>query len=90
MSKRWSTVSRGRDSFPRPPGYHLSPSNAPLEFAKTMCAVLAVERSWQEPVEKLKRDLMRPIGVSLEEILDSRRVSGGRVKVMVPFPLISE
>jgi DNA polymerase epsilon subunit 1 len=51
------------DLFPRLPGSHLTFANPALEFVKTLCKVLSLDSSTRHQVSKLRRDLLRLIGV---------------------------
>ncbi|KAH9489960.1 hypothetical protein Btru_036333 [Bulinus truncatus] len=51
------------DVFPHPPGSHLQFTNPALEFVKMICEVLALDSNITIQVKKLKRDLLKLIGV---------------------------
>ena len=57
--------SQGEESyfFPDLPGSHLEFKNPALEFVKTICAVLELDKSVEREVRVLKRDLLNLIGV---------------------------
>ncbi|GFN92310.1 DNA polymerase epsilon catalytic subunit a [Plakobranchus ocellatus] len=51
------------DIFPRLPGSHLKLSNPALEFVKTICEVLSLDSNISIQVKKLKRDLLKLVGI---------------------------
>ncbi|XP_055866677.1 DNA polymerase epsilon catalytic subunit A-like isoform X1 [Biomphalaria glabrata] len=51
------------DVFPHPPGSHLKLTNPALEFIKYICEILALDSNITLQVKKLKRDLLKLIGV---------------------------
>ncbi|BFZ25729.1 hypothetical protein BsWGS_28768 [Bradybaena similaris] len=53
----------GADIFPRLPGSHRRLTNPALEFVKTVCEVLVLDSNISIQVKKLKRDLLKLIGV---------------------------
>ena len=55
--------SSGSLPFPVLPGSHLLPRNPALEFTKTVCATLALDPTAADEVDRLKRSLLRLIGV---------------------------
>ncbi|XP_012941045.1 DNA polymerase epsilon catalytic subunit A [Aplysia californica] len=66
--KKKLPVSHGRadgqtDIFPQLPGSHLPLSNPALEFVKTVCQVLGLDSNVSIQMKKLKRDLLKLIGV---------------------------
>lgn len=66
MNKKLTTSFVGSDlsdHFPQPPGAHLPLKNPTLEFVKTVCQVLALDSNVGNQVRKLRRDLLKLIGV---------------------------
>ncbi len=49
--------------FPRPPGQHLRPTHPALEFVKSLTRVLQLDSAIEREAAKLKRDLLRLVGV---------------------------
>jgi DNA polymerase epsilon subunit 1 len=49
--------------FPNHPGSHLDMKNPALEFVKCLCKVLSLDSTTQHQVTKLKRDLLKLIGI---------------------------
>ncbi|CAE7911420.1 Pole, partial [Symbiodinium sp. KB8] len=54
----------GPSAFPQRPGSHLKMSNTALEFVKPVCHVLSLDRSVDDEVSKLRRALLRLVGVA--------------------------
>ncbi|CAK8688654.1 unnamed protein product [Clavelina lepadiformis] len=52
-----------RELFPKLPGSHLELSNPTLEFVKSVCRVLSVDEHVTAQIEKMRRNLLRLIGV---------------------------
>nr|CAB3265004.1 DNA polymerase epsilon catalytic subunit A-like [Phallusia mammillata] len=52
-----------RDMFPRLPGSHLQLDNPSLEFVKSVCKILSIDQHVVTQVDKLRRNLLRLIGV---------------------------
>ncbi|CAL1540665.1 unnamed protein product, partial [Lymnaea stagnalis] len=64
LKKKFPVSHEGEgDLFPRLPGSHLKLSNPALEFVKSICEVLALDSNITIQVKKLKRDLLKLIGV---------------------------
>lgn len=53
----------GQDVFPVHPGSHLKLTNPALEFSKDVCKVLSLNGHLGDTVMKLRRDLLRIVGV---------------------------
>ncbi|CAC5377738.1 POLE [Mytilus coruscus] len=49
--------------FPQPPGSHLQLKNPALEFVKAICKVLSLDSNINLQVTKMKRDLLKLIGL---------------------------
>ncbi|CAN8013629.1 unnamed protein product [Ixodes persulcatus] len=58
-----SNLLDGESVFPTIPGSHLSQSSPALEFVKAVCQVLSLDGNITQEVTKLRRDLLRLIGV---------------------------
>ncbi|XP_077483057.1 DNA polymerase epsilon catalytic subunit 1 isoform X2 [Amblyomma americanum] len=58
-----SNLLDGEEVFPVIPGRHLKPTSPALEFVKAVCKVLSLDVNIAEEVTKLRRDLLRLIGV---------------------------
>ena len=56
-------VSTSSRVFPILPGSHLVLTNPALEFVKAVCKVLSLDTSTRHQVAKLRRDLLKLIGV---------------------------
>ncbi|XP_077998858.1 DNA polymerase epsilon catalytic subunit A-like [Glandiceps talaboti] len=63
VSGNQSNHGNAAAEFPRLPGSHLPLSNPALEFIKAVCKVLALDSNITIQVTKLKRDLLKLIGV---------------------------
>ncbi|XP_076438241.1 DNA polymerase epsilon catalytic subunit A-like [Babylonia areolata] len=63
LSGNRSNSSQLSGEFPRLPGSHLSLSNPALEFIKSVCQVLSLDNNISLQVTKLRRDLLKLIGV---------------------------
>ncbi|KAI9016029.1 putative POL2-DNA polymerase epsilon, calytic subunit A [Hyaloraphidium curvatum] len=59
-----SEEDRRAASFPRLPGSHLDLTNPALEFAKTVCAALALDTSIEKQVRVLKKNALKLINVA--------------------------
>ncbi|KAJ8316138.1 hypothetical protein KUTeg_006152 [Tegillarca granosa] len=49
--------------FPQPPGSYLPLNNPALEFVKSVCKVIALDSNVSIQITKLKRDLLKLIGI---------------------------
>ncbi|CAN7982572.1 unnamed protein product [Ixodes hexagonus] len=58
-----SNLLDGENVFPTIPGCHLSQTSPALEFVKAVCQVLSLDGNITDEVTKLRRDLLRLIGV---------------------------
>ncbi|XP_013399576.1 DNA polymerase epsilon catalytic subunit A [Lingula anatina] len=58
-----NTLGDAATEFPILPGSHLPLSNPALEFVKAVCKVLELDSNISLPVMKMKRDLLKLIGV---------------------------
>ncbi|VDP46123.1 unnamed protein product [Soboliphyme baturini] len=61
-----ATITEGgiKMLFPRFPGSHLKLNNPGLEFSKAICKVLSLDENIRDEVERLRRDLLKLVGVS--------------------------
>lgn len=53
----------GEESFPVLAGSHLRLTNPSLEFVKTLCEVLGLDKTYENEVEALRRTLLLQLGV---------------------------
>ncbi|XP_075749504.1 DNA polymerase epsilon catalytic subunit 1 [Rhipicephalus microplus] len=58
-----SNLLDGEEVFPVIPGSHLKPTSPALEFVKAICKVLSLDVNITEETTKLRRDLLKLIGV---------------------------
>ncbi|XP_064470762.1 DNA polymerase epsilon catalytic subunit A-like [Ornithodoros turicata] len=63
QQKMPSKIVNGENVFPSIPGHHLDPGNPALEFVKAVCKVLSLDTNITELVVKVRRDLLKLIGV---------------------------
>lgn len=63
IHKKFGHISDMSGEFPNRPGSHLSMQNPALEFIKCVCKVLSLDSNINLQVIKLKRDLLKLIGI---------------------------
>ncbi|KAG1689536.1 DNA polymerase epsilon catalytic subunit A [Nymphon striatum] len=66
IQKKLPSTSSGNSEtsvFPELPGSHLKLTSPPLEFVKAVCKVLSLDANITEQVIKLRRDLLKLIGI---------------------------